>query len=86
MWKARSLSLLGKVTIVKTLALSKLNFNSSVQLAATGFAKKVGQLVYDFMWNGKTAKIRKPTLMKPYNEEGLKLSYFKTTQKCLTVQ
>ena len=62
-WKARNLTLFGKVTILKSLALSKLTYNASIIDVPEDIVNKINKLTYDFIWNGKREKIKRKTLI-----------------------
>jgi len=62
-WSRRDLSIYGKINIVKTLALSKLLFISSIMEIPKHFATEVHKIVYDFIWKQKLAKIKKKTAL-----------------------
>ena len=49
-WSQRDLSIYGRINIVKTLALSKLVFISSVMETPKNFATEVNKIVFDFIW------------------------------------
>ena len=63
MWRTRDLSLLGKIQIVRSLALSKLTFVSSVLPCPPEFSKEVDRITFSFIWNGKPPKIKKCTII-----------------------
>lgn len=71
MWSQRDLSILGKINIIKTLALSKLIFICSVMNTPKEFSKEVNKITFDFIWNYKPAKIKKTTLIKQKRAVGL---------------
>ncbi len=48
-WRRRKLTLLGKISIVKTLGLSKLIYNASVLTLPENFSKKVDKVTFDFI-------------------------------------
>ena len=56
-WKRRKLTLLGKINIVKTLALSKLIFTSSVLPVPKAFCELVNKITFNFIWDNKPPKI-----------------------------
>ena len=60
-WSRKDLSMYGRihVNIVKTLALSKLVFISSVMEIPRNFAAEVNKIVLDFIGKQKPAKIKK---------------------------
>ena len=63
LWRQRDLTLIGRITITKTLALAKLLYCASVLSVPKNIVQKVNNLVYTFLWKGKKAKIKKPTLI-----------------------
>ena len=52
MWKGRTLSIYGKITILKTLALSKLLYVSSMTVIPNDFIANVKNIMCNFLWNG----------------------------------
>ena len=67
MWSQRDFSIVGRINIMKTLALSKLVFICSVMNTPKDFSKEVNKITFDFIWNHKPAKIKKTTLIKQKN-------------------
>ena len=59
MWFQRDLSIVGRINVIKTLALSKLVFICSVMNIPKDFSKEVNKITSDFIWNHKPAKIKK---------------------------
>ena len=57
MWSQRDLSIVGRINIMKTLALSKLVFICSVMNTLKDFSKEVNKITFDFIWSHKPAKI-----------------------------
>ena len=62
-WKRRNLTLYGKINIVKTFGLSKLIYNASVLVIPEKYIKEIEKLIFDFIWDGKPAKIKKSTII-----------------------
>ena len=56
MWSQRDLSIVGRINIMKTLALSKLVFICSVMNTPKDFSKEVNKITIDFIWNDKPDK------------------------------
>ena len=72
LWKGRNLTLLGKITLIKAFALSKLVYPFSVfPSPPEDFFKRLDQILYDFVWNGTPDKIKRKTLILPVTEGGL---------------
>jgi len=60
-WKNRKLTLLGKINIVKTLALSKFIFNSFNLHLPENLSDKINSMIFHFIWQGKPSKVKKIT-------------------------
>ena len=73
-WKRRFLSPLGKITVIKSLLLSKLNhLFISLPNPNDNIIKQLNTIFYDFIWEGPS-KIKKSILVKQYFEGGLKMT------------
>ena len=55
-WSARRLTLLGKITIIKSLAVSQIVHVLSALPTHQGALEDINTLLYDFLWNGKGTK------------------------------
>ena len=84
-WKKRNLTLYGKISIVKTFGLSKLTYNASVLVIPEHFIKETEKLIFDFIWDGKPAKIKKSTIIGEKKQCGLKMIDFNIMNKALKV-
>ncbi len=82
-WKQRSLSIKGKITIVNTLALSPLIYASSIIEIPPEAFKEIIDIIHNFIWEGKTAKIAQNTLIKNIDQGGVKLCHYPTKVKAL---
>ena len=60
-WKRRKLTLLGKISIVKSLGLSKLIFIASVFPVPEKFCDQVNKITFTFIWDNKIAKMKRNT-------------------------
>ena len=83
MWFQRDLSIVGRINIIKTLALSKLVFICSVMNTPKDFSKEVNKITFDFIWNHKPAKIKKTTLIEQKNSWRLEHEGFSLFDKAL---
>ena len=54
LWTTRNLTLIGRICIVKTLAISKLVYKTSAFKMPPNFAEKVNDICYEFIWNFKS--------------------------------
>ena len=78
LWSGQRLSILGRIAIVKTLALSKLVYNCSVLDTATDFAKEVNKVIFPFIWTFKPDKIKRNTLTAQSSKVALGWSISRT--------
>ena len=70
---ARRLTLLGKITIIKTLAVSQIVYALSSLPTPPDILKTIYSILYDFFWNGKGDKIKRMTMINGYAKGGLKM-------------
>jgi hypothetical protein len=73
MWSQRDLSLIGKITILKSLAFSKIIYQCGVISPPKNFVNHIIDLSYKFIWNNKKDKIKRKTLISDYQDGGLKM-------------
>ena len=71
-WSMRFLTLYGKITIFKTLALSKTIYISCMSWIPNSFIDMIERIHNDFIWNKKRANIKHSTLIGEYSKGGLK--------------
>ena len=84
-WKCRRLSIKGKVTVINSLAISKLIYLASIIKVPERIYDEVKKLTRDFLWDGKTSKIAYSTLIQTVEMGGLKLVDFETKVKSLSI-
>ena len=73
-WEKRQITPIGKISIIKTLCLSKLNhLFSCLPTPSQTYIHSIEKLFYSFIWNGKPDKIKRSTIVKPYKMGGLKM-------------
>jgi len=82
-WSQRDLSLYGKITIAKTLGLTKLISTSACLHTPSYVVHAVNKLVAEFVWNGKKPKIKRDTLIGPKEKGGLDLPEYEIITKSL---
>ena len=70
-WCQRGLTLEGKITIFKTLAISQTVFVSYLSSVPNSVIKELKKIQNHFLWNGKRAKIKHQTLCNSYENGGL---------------
>ena len=89
MWLQRDLSLIGKITILKSLAFSKVIYQCGVMHPPENFTDLLTGIAYDFIWNYKPNKIKRMTLIADYEKGGLRMldiDSFLKAQKAMWVK
>ena len=79
-WNHRKLTLMGKVTVVKTFALPKLIYPLTVlDNPPVDILRKIISEIFNFIWESKPDKINRSVIMQDYKYGGLRminLDYF----------
>ena len=70
-WRQRNLTLEGKITIFKTLAISKIVFNAYLSTVPVYIIEALKKIQSNFLWNGLRPKIKHDTLCNSYEKGGL---------------
>ena len=73
LWSWRGLSLFGKVTIIKSLLLPKVLYNSSILPFPLEFIKAFQTIIYNFLWKGPD-KIARTAVINDFEFGGLKVT------------
>ena len=82
-WSFRRLSLLGKVTVIKTLLASQLVYILTPLPTCHVAIKEINDLLYKFQWDGKGDKIKRTVVIKDYQEGGIKMLDIKSFNSAL---
>ena len=85
LWQFRRLTLIGKITLIKSLLVSQLVYILTPLPTSTEALQKVNKLLFDFLWNGKGDKIKRTVIIKDYDEVGLKMIDINTFNQSLKV-
>ena len=72
-WTSRNLSWKGKITIIKTLLLPKLYHLLSFIYVPDETLKIINNLIFQFLWSNKPAKIKKESIIAEIDDGGLKI-------------
>ena len=72
-WKYRRLTLLGKITVLKSLAASQLVYLLSPLRSNHHARKEINDMFYHFLWNGKGDKIKRKVMINEPEYGGLKM-------------
>ena len=74
-WQHRKLTLLGKVTVIKTYALPKLIYPFTVlPNPAKDIIDDITKSMFAFLWDNKVEKIKRKTVIQNYSRGGLNLT------------
>ena len=74
-WKQRDLTVMGKVHLLKTYALSKLNYVSSSFVVPKWVVAEINKICFEFIWNGKD-RIKRVICYQDYGDGGLRMIDF----------
>ena len=85
LWSQRDLSLYGKITIAKTLGLSKMIFSSACLPTPPRIVSSIDKMVTAFVWNNKPAKIKRESMIGPKESGGLDLPDYESIKNSLLV-
>ena len=73
-WSKRILTPIGKIVIIKTLALSKINYLiMSLPNPSTNYIKNLQNLMFNFLWSGKPDKVKRNLIIQDYQYGGLRM-------------
>ena len=73
-WQHRKLTLMGKITVIKSFALPKLLYPLGLLPNPTHDTKNlINNAMFDFLWNSKPDKISRTQIKKQLSEGGLKM-------------
>ena len=71
-WRMRNLTLEGKITIFKTLAISKVIDLPSVTVLPNSTNTELNKIHREFIWNHKRPKIKENDIINNFDKGGLK--------------
>jgi exonuclease III len=73
-WSKRQITPFGKITVLKSLAVSKLtHLFTNLPDPPIAFLKELDKMFFDFLWSGRSHKIKKSVVCKDYNDGGLRM-------------
>ena len=73
-WSSRSLTLCGKVLIIKSLGLSQILYSASNTNVPKDAIKTVKRKLFSFLWNKKKDKIKREGLYQDYDKGGIRMT------------
>jgi len=73
-WKRRNLTLMGKITVIKALAVSKItHILMALPNPSQDTIKSIDNIFYKFLWNNGPDKVKRNLLIQEYADGGLKM-------------
>ena len=72
-WRYRRLTLLGKITLLKSLVASQLVYLLTPLQSNYTALNEVNNWFYTFLWNGKGDKVKRKVMINDYCDGGLKM-------------
>ena len=77
-WNARNLTIYGKICIIKSIALSKLvHLFTAVPNPPDTFFTRMQNICFNFIWSGKSERIKRTTLYNTFEKGGFKVPNIK---------
>jgi len=73
-WRHRNLTWIGKITVIKTLCIAKINYAISSMETPQWFIDQINVLFEDFLWNGKPPRVKKEVMYNDYEYGGLRMT------------
>ena len=78
-WNRRHITPLGKITVIKSLLLSKLvHLFMALPNPSNNCIKKIEQMLYRFLWNNKPDRIKRRKMIQKYSSDGLQMTDLKS--------
>ena len=81
-WRCRNLTYFGKVTVLKSLVLSNITYVMSVFPTIESVNKKINQLIFNFLWNGRD-RVKRKTVIGHTESGGINMPDFVLQSKAL---
>ena len=75
-WYPRNLSLKGKISVLRSLAIPQMLYVTSVLHTPDWVIEKVETLMFDFLWNKKKHHVQKEVVVSEIRDGGLKMPLF----------
>ena len=82
-WKYRRLTLLGKITVIKSLVVSQLVYLLSPLHSNYRVLNEINDFLYTFLWNGKGDKMKRTVMVNDFGDGGLKMIDISSFNKSL---
>ena len=85
-WSGRKLTLLGKIAVLKSLAVSQIVYVLSSLVTPRHVVNEVNSLLYQFLWDGKNDQIKRTEMINNYNNGGLRMIDFQSFNQALKMK
>ncbi len=85
MWNTRDLSLKGKISVLKCMALPKLLYVAGNLAVPEWFVKKINDMMFKFLWNNGPDRVKRTTIINNIEDGGLKMIHFESMVKAQKV-
>ena len=70
----RTLTVIGKIQLVKTFAMPKFMYRASFISFDKVIIKSINSAIFNFVWRGKD-KVKRPAFISEYEDSGLKMPH-----------
>ena len=85
-WKRRHLTIIGKITVIKAMLLSKLvHIFSSLPNPSDTMISRIETMFYKFIWNDKNDRIKRTKLSQPLEFDGLNMIHLRGFIKSMKI-
>ena len=72
-WKKRNLTMIGRITVIKSLIIPIITYLATVSTLSKEYLDKFKKIIYEFLWNNKTEKVKRTVLSYNQLAGGLKM-------------
>ncbi len=85
-WSKRNLTPLGRITVIKSLAIAKINhLFLSLPTPGEDIITQLNKMFYKYLWNGPIDRVKRDIVVKPYHLGGLKMLDIRSFIKSMKV-
>ena len=77
LWRWRNLTVLGRIQIIKTFAISKFLYRASQLPLSNEIIKSANKIIFDFIWKGKD-KVKRRALINNIESGGLNMIHLES--------
>ena len=74
LWARRNLSWIGRITVIKTQCISKLNYTISSIQTPDWFINRAENLLNNFLWSGKPPRVKQKVMFNDYEHGCLRMT------------